>query len=156
MIKIIFSIGFATLFYGFLFFPVMDIKDPRNPRMSNWDLFANMKEQSFPICRRELFTEMSDDLVWRYSSSPVLSYEVVCLYNSAVAPHSYSELSDKWEIRDEGGLVSRDTRILDAAYTINCISKSRPPPWTHHKGWLKIENDYYCPMPRLGLRPLRD
>jgi hypothetical protein len=117
--------------------------------------FAEKEERIFPICKRDLYSELGHDLIWKYRSYPVQSYEVVCGYIAAVAPKDYGEIRSERSTSENGKLVSSDTRIPGASYTVECTQFSDPPKWTSKHGWARIDENLYCPMPKQGESPPR-
>lgn len=117
--------------------------------------FAEREERTFPICQRDLFSYLGDDLEWKQSISPVQSYEVVCGYVGGIA-FDYGTITNERRVFEDGRLISIDTEIANATYTVECVRYINPPQKHHSKGWLPIDGDLFCEMPKQGVPPPRD
>lgn len=117
--------------------------------------FTERETRTFPVCKRDLFSDLGDDLEEKYFSYPVATYEVICGYTAAVGSSDYGEISDELVVTEGGKLIAKDTP-LGATYTVECARYQNPPQRHHSRGWIVLDMNLYCEMPIQGYSPPRD
>lgn len=113
--------------------------------------FADREERAFPICQRDSFTYLGDDLEWKYSPTPVLSFDAICGYiGQSMGEFGFGRTSQERRAFENGRLIGLDTEIAGATFTVECVRYKNRPVYSHRHDWLLTDDGFYCKVPKLG------